>query len=261
MIGSDALVQLTILTLSEYGKWTHSLGVDREYALQMLQASIYGISQRLFSNKDGLVFQARSDQMFAITNTISIKDHVEIYEEITSKFPIFVDMTIAYDVSPLKANEIAFSSSALCPLSKHGRIRGMIGFENEYVYLIHIDIEGLTEISTKQSYFDVYSLIQRINHKITEFFQQRNSLAFYMGGDNFIIVSDELAQQHANEFVDYAKSVLGVSVNCGIGIGHTARKAITFATASLDDIREQRKKKDNYSHVFCLQNSKLKTIN
>lgn len=255
------MVQLTIITLSEYGKWTHSLGVDREYALQMLQASIYGISQRLFSNKDGLVFQARADQMFAITNTISIKDHVEIHEEITSKFPVLIDMTIAHDTSPLKANEIAFNSSTLCPFSEYGYVRGMTGFENESVYLIHIDIEGLTEISTKQSYFDVHSLIQRIHHKITEFFQQRNSLAFYMGGDNFIIVSDELVQQHANEFVDYAKSVLGVSVNCGIGIGNTARKAVMFATASLDDIREQRKQNDNYSHVFCLQNSKLKAIN
>ncbi|MBI5147090.1 MAG: GTP cyclohydrolase IIa [Thaumarchaeota archaeon] len=255
------MVQLTILTLSEYGKWTHTLGVDREYALQMLQASIYGLSQRLFSGKGGLVFQARSDQMFAITNMISIKEHVEIHEEIISKFPIFMDMTIAYDKSPLKANEIAFNSSTLYPLSEYGHIRGITGFDNDSVYLIHIDIEGVTEISAKQSCFDVHSLIQRIHHKITEFFQQRNSLAFYMGGDNFIIVSDELAQQHANEFVDYAKSVLGISVNCGIGIGNTARKAVMLATASLDEIREQRKQKDNYSHVFCLQHSKLKTVN
>jgi GTP cyclohydrolase IIa len=257
------MVQLTIITLSEYGEWTHCLGEDREHVLQILQSSVYATAQNLFSEKKGLVFQARSDEMYAITNTLTIKDHMQIHKELTSKFPVSITMTVAFDESPFKANEIAFRSSKFCQVPEYGFIYGTTQSENEAVHLIHIDVEGLTEISKKLSYFEVYSMIQKVQQKITEFFQQRNSLAFYMGGDNFIVISDGDIERHANEFVEYSKNVLGLSMNCGIGIGDTGRKAVMYATASLDMIRAKRNQKNDYLHVYNIQNDlvTLKTSN
>lgn len=249
------LVQLTILSIKKYGPWTHTLGVDREHILQMYQSALFGTSQSLFSKRNGLVFQARSDQLYAISNKMSIQDHIQIHKSLTSKFSFPLEMSIGFDKSPFRANEIAFDSSRHCAICNHKDISGMVQRDNELVYLIHIDVKGLTRIEGKMSYFESYAMIQTIHQKLVEFFQQRNSLGFYMGGDNFMIISDELAKQHATEFVSYANDVLGISVNCGIGIESTGRKAAMNATASLDMIRAHRNTKEKYEHVFSIQDN------
>ncbi|MBM3911197.1 MAG: GTP cyclohydrolase IIa, partial [Thaumarchaeota archaeon] len=72
------MVQLTILKIAKYGPWTLSLGSDREHQLQMLQALLYKDVQKLFSEKNSLVFLNRADEFFAITNGLTLDDHVEI---------------------------------------------------------------------------------------------------------------------------------------------------------------------------------------
>ena len=80
------MLQLTIMKIIGYGPWTLTLGSDREHELQMLQASLYQKVQELFSKKNGLVFPNRSDEFFAVTNQISLDDHIEIQKELESKF-------------------------------------------------------------------------------------------------------------------------------------------------------------------------------
>jgi len=53
------MIQLSILKISGYGPWTLTLGSDREHELQMLQASLYKQVQKLFSEKNCLVFLNR----------------------------------------------------------------------------------------------------------------------------------------------------------------------------------------------------------
>ena len=92
------------MKITGYGPWTLTLGSDREHELQILQASLYQKVQELFSKKSGLVFPNRSDEFFAITNKISLDDHIEIQKELESNFDIKLSMSIGYGVSPFDAN-------------------------------------------------------------------------------------------------------------------------------------------------------------
>ena len=94
------MLQLTIMKITGYGPWTLTLGSDREHELQILQASLYQKVQELFSKKNGLVFPNRSDEFFAVTNQISLDDHIEIQKELESKFEIKLSMSIGYGISP-----------------------------------------------------------------------------------------------------------------------------------------------------------------
>ena len=64
------------MKITGYGPWTLTLGSDREHELQMLQASLYQQVQNLISKKNGLVFSNRSDEFFAVTNCITLEDHI-----------------------------------------------------------------------------------------------------------------------------------------------------------------------------------------
>ena len=101
------MLQLTIMKITGYGPWTLTLGSDREHELQILQASLYQKVQELFSKKNGLVFPNRSDEFFAVTNQISLDDHIEIQKELESKFEIKLSMSIGYGISPFDANVLA----------------------------------------------------------------------------------------------------------------------------------------------------------
>ena len=70
------MIQLTIIKITGYGPWTLTLGSDREHKLQMLQSSIYNEIQNLFSEKNCLVFSNRFDELFAVTNGLSLDDHL-----------------------------------------------------------------------------------------------------------------------------------------------------------------------------------------
>ena len=103
------MIQLTIMKITDYGPWTLTLGSDREHELQMLQASLYQKIQKLFSEKNGLVFQNRSDEFFVITNGISLDEHIDIQKQLGQLFEIKVSMTIGYGETPFDANISAYN--------------------------------------------------------------------------------------------------------------------------------------------------------
>ncbi|HEV2192363.1 MAG TPA: GTP cyclohydrolase IIa, partial [Nitrosopumilaceae archaeon] len=98
------MIQLTIIKITGYGPWTLTLGSDREHKLQMLQASIYNEIQNLFSEKNCLVFSNRFDEFFAVTNGLSLEDHIEIQKKLAKSFDLQLSMTIGYGNSPFEAN-------------------------------------------------------------------------------------------------------------------------------------------------------------
>ena len=82
------MIQLTIIKITGYGPWTLTLGSDREHKLQMLQSSLYKEIQKLFSEKNCLVFANRFDELFVITNGLSLNDHMEIQKKLKESFEI-----------------------------------------------------------------------------------------------------------------------------------------------------------------------------
>ena len=230
------------MKITGYGPWTLTLGSDREHELQILQASLYQKVQELFSKKSGLVFPNRSDEFFAITNKISLDDHIEIQKELESIFDIKLSMSIGYGITPFDANVLASDGKKLKKLlnEKYNIFGSVNGKEEQNVTILHLDVDSLSEKRKIISPYETSSLMFKLYSKMSEFFLEKKSLAFFMGGDNFMVVSNSEHKENAQEFIDMIKQQMNLLLNCGIGSGVTARDAAKLATQSLDIIREIR---------------------
>ena len=215
------------MKITGYGPWTLTLGSDREHELQMLQASLYQKIQELFSKKNGLVFPNRSDEFFAVTNKISLDEHVEIQKELESKFEIKLSMSIGFGTSPFDANVLANESKKSKKLlnEKYSIFGSMNGKEEQNVTIMHLDVDSLSEKRKMISPYETSSLMFKLYSKMSDFFLQRSSLSFFMGGDNFMVISNSEHKENAQEFINVIKREMDLILNCGIGSGSTARDA------------------------------------
>ncbi len=236
------MIQLTIIKITGYGPWTLTLGSDREHKLQMLQSSLYNETQNLFSEKNCLVFSNRFDELFVITNGLSLNEHVEIQKKLTELFNIELSMTIGNGQSPFEANLDADKArkSKMFLEKKHNIFGFTNGKADQNVQIMHFDVDGSTSIAAKKSPYEVSSLIFKLYSKMSEFFLSRNALTFFMGGDNFMVVTAGNGKEEAEKFLKLIKERYGILLNCGIGSAKTAREAAKLATRSLDRIRELR---------------------
>ncbi len=249
------MIQLSILKITEYGPWTLTLGSDREHELQMLQASLYQKIQKLFSEKNGLVFQNRSDEFFAVTNGITLDEHIDIQKELGKLFEISVSMTIGYGATPFDANISAYNGKKYQKfLNEQYNIYGYLnGNEEQNVAIMHIDVDSLTAKRKTLSPYETSSLMFKLYSKMSDFFLDKKSLAFFMGGDNFMVVSNSEHKINAHDFINQIKNEMNLVLNCGIGTSETGRDAAKLATKSLDTIREIRDSGKEKPEVYELK--------
>ena len=236
------MIQITIIKITGYGPWTLTLGSDREHEIQMLQASLYLQIQKLFSEKNGLVFSNRSDEFFAITNDITLEDHIEIQKKLESSFDLNLSMSIGFGDSPFDANLSAHDGKkSITKLNDEHNIYGFIdGVNKSKVTIMHLDVDNLTSKRKTVSPYEISSLMFKLYAKMSDYFLTRKSLSFFMGGDNFMVVANSNYKESVEEFITIIKNEFSIVLNCGIGTGNTAREAVKLATKSLDTIREIR---------------------
>ena len=230
------------MKITGYGPWTLTLGSDREHEIQMLQASVYIQIQKLFSQKNGLVFLNRADEFIAITNGITLDDHIQIQKKLEASFDLKLSMSIGFGDSPYDANVSAHNGKkSITKLNEEHNIYGFIDGKNESkITIMHLDVDNLTSKSSTMSPYEISSTIFKLYAKMSEFFLTKKSLAFFMGGDNFMVVTNSDYKKSTEEFIGIIKNEFNIILNCGIGTGKTARDAVKFATKSLDTIREIR---------------------
>lgn len=251
--------QTTVIKLEGYGPWTLSLGSDREHSLQILQAKIYADLQESFSCKNGLVFSNRFDEFIAITNHIEVGEHGRINDDLSKKYDkIKLSMTIGIDETPLKSNKKAhfiknkkeylimpgiYANPEDISTQVKKRISLKTETRNNDVKILHIDINNSSAITENLSSYEVTNLFVKLYSTISDIFMKEESLSFYLGGDNFMVITKEnMTIEKVKEIVDSLTSLTKIKINCGIGNGNTGRKAAELATKSLDVIRELRKK-------------------
>ena len=250
------MIQLSILKISGYGPWTLTLGSDREHELQMLQASLYKEVQKLFSEKNCLVFLNRSDEFFVVSNGLELDDHIQIQKTLEKLFDVRLTISIGYGNSPFEANLHAYEGKKNeTILNKEHNIFGFVnGKSDSKVSIMHLDVDDLTSRGKTNSPYEISSIIFALYSKMSKFFLEKNSLTFFMGGDNFMVIANDDAKNSAQHFIDMIKSDDKISLNCGIGNGHTAREAVKLATKSLDTIRKIRdsgKEKPEVYELSC----------
>jgi GTP cyclohydrolase IIa len=163
-------------------------------------------------------------------------------------------MSIGYANDPFGANLKAYEGKQTpVILDKEHAIYGFVdGKEDQKVTIMHFDVEDITSARKIKSPYEISSIIFTLYAKMSEFFLAKKSLTFFMGGDNFMVVSSDNSKQSAQEFLELAKKEFGITFNCGIGTGRTAREAVKLATKSLDTIREIRKSGKEKPEIYEL---------
>ncbi len=253
--GCGKMVQLSVLKIEEYGPWTLTLGSDREHELQMLQSRLYNRVQSLFSERDCLVFANRADELFALSSGLAVDGHVAIQDALAAEFAdIRVRMSIGSGRTPAAADAAAADATRTAGTRNGGgngeRTDMIFGGDaaaqsdsGDDVSIMHMDIDELSGLRRRgASPYEISLLMFGLYHKMSEYFyREYESLAFFMGGDNFMIIcSDEARESGGRGFVDAAERQDGIRLNCGIGSGRNGREAAMRATESLDMIRKMR---------------------
>ena len=236
------MIQLSILKITEYGPWTLTLGSDREHELQIFQASLYKQVQKLFSEKNCLVFLNRSDEFFVVSNGLTLDDHVEIQKTLKELFKVHLTISIGFGESPFEANLKAYDGRKNnVILNEEHNIFGFIDDQSELnVSIMHLDVNDLKSQRKDNSPYEISVKIFDLYLKIAKYFIQKNSLTFFMGGDNYMVIASNDAKNSVQIFIDIIKNNYNISLNCGIGNARTSRDAVKLATKSLDTIREIR---------------------
>ncbi|MEM2920273.1 MAG: GTP cyclohydrolase IIa [Candidatus Nitrosocaldus sp.] len=245
------MIQITLVRLEGYGPWTATLGSDREHRLQILQSRLYSDIQEQFAKRSGLVFFNRFDEMFAVSNGISVEEHRSILDAITTSYDLNISMRIGSAETPYKAHERARGASRM--VSKGVFVSDRLGGKEEddndnnnngLVQIMHVDVDGsTTDVSSRLMPYDISLLVMRLHLEIAERFLKRGALTFFLGGDNFMAVSSRLGKEEVEETIKHVMVSTSVRLKCGVGIARDARSAAMLATKALDSIREMRKKK------------------
>ena len=121
------------------------------------------------------------------------------------------------------------------------------------VAIMHIDVDSLTAKRKTLSPYETSSLMFKLYSKMSDFFLDKKSLAFFMGGDNFMVVSNSEHKINAHDFINQIKNEMNLILNCGIGTSKTGRDAAKLATKSLDTIREIRDSGKEKPEVYELK--------
>jgi GTP cyclohydrolase IIa len=236
------MIQLTIIRIEGYGQWTLTLGSDREAQLQMLQARIYHDVQRLFSERDRIVFFNRFDEYFAITNGLGVDDHLHIQHELTKLYDnMLMSMTIGAGKTAFEANLNAYRTRKEGRmLDGNSKIFGSVQPQADVAQIMHIDIDSSAKVGNWLSPYELTALVMKIYSRLAEEFLKHNSLAFFLGGDNVMVISNGMAKEQADVVLKKVTAGNDIKLNCGIGIGKTGRRAAEAATKALDTIRDLR---------------------
>jgi GTP cyclohydrolase IIa len=236
------MIQLTIIRIEGYGPWTLTLGYDREAQLQMLQSKIYHDVQRLFHDKECLVYFNRFDEYFAITNGLSVQEHAAIQHELARLYKdLKMSMAIGAGASALAASMEAYRARKENKFAdEKARIFGAAATGELSAQIMHIDVDSSTKLTGRLSPYEVTALVMKLYGRLAEEFLKLDALTFFLGGDNFMVISNGVAGAQADSVIKKATAGLEVKLNCGIGIGRTGRKAAEAATKALDTIRDLR---------------------
>lgn len=249
------MVQISIVRIDGYGPWTLTKGSDREHELQILQSKLYGDVQRLFSQRRALAFFNRFDEMFAVTNGLTVEQHIEILKELMKLHDLDISISIGNGATPYEAHLDAYKARN-SKIANNDKFKVYGNAKNDdYVQIMHVDVDGSTsEVSEKLAPYQISSLIASLNAKLTQKFLEKEALTFFLGGDNFMIVANGIDKVETACILNEVVNNMNIKLKCGIGKAKNAREAAEMATKALDTIRDLRKngKAEQVFELSCL---------
>ncbi len=231
-------MQITLIKLSGYREWTESLGPDREHIIQEVQGKLHSILSRSFSNKGAIAHPLRYDLMIAVTNTLTVEDHMEILEKLQEFSPVPVIIAIATGDNAIIAERRA-SELLRKQYNSHQIITNGTIPDTAKICIIHADLAESIRLLSKCSVYETYEYIMNLYSKFRKLITELGGIALYLGGDNMIgITSPKEVERGVDMIRTFSRNH---NLRIGIGISERPREAMKKATQALDRLRQERK--------------------
>ncbi|WP_306057802.1 GTP cyclohydrolase III [Natronococcus wangiae] len=239
--------QVTLLQIDNYGPWTVTPEPRREADLQTLQSRLYADISQFVGNRDGYVFFTRFDNMIAVTNGLSFEDHALLQESVGNRYPVTLSLGVATGKTPVQALSDATTlvQDAGSAQDKNrrecleGRVIDDDHRTDDDVQIAHFDVIDATgEYTDELNAFDTFIEIEQGYASLMRYMREaHDSLAFFVGGDNVIVVCPDLGEGEYEDAIYHVQESVDVDLQVGVGRGETAHEAGIAAKHALEDCR------------------------
>ncbi|WP_247000209.1 GTP cyclohydrolase III [Halosolutus gelatinilyticus] len=239
--------QVTLVQIDNYGPWTVTPEPRREADLQTLQSRLYADISQFVGNRYGYVFFTRFDNMIAVTNGLSLSDHELLQESVGNRYPVTLSLGVATGTTPVQALADATSliQNAGSAQDKNRRecLEGRV-VEDEYrtdgdVQIAHFDVINATgQYTDELNAFDTFIEIEQGYAELMRHMRYaHDSLSFFVGGDNVIVVCPDLEAADYEDAIYHVQATVDVELQVGVGRGATAHEAGMGAKHALETCR------------------------
>jgi GTP cyclohydrolase IIa len=237
--------QVTLIQIDNYGPWTTTPEPRREVDLQTLQSRLYADISQLVGNRNGYVFFGRFDNMIAVTNGLDADAHAMIQESVANRYPITASMSIAADPSPVaalgRASDRLQRAGSAQDTDRREILCGepLVDAGDDAVQIAHFDVDDATRKYTDQlNEFDTFIRIEQGYAELMQYMRDaHDSLSFFVGGDNVIVVCSAVTEAGYRDAVSHVSAAADVDLKVGVGRAGTAEAAGMAAKHALEDCR------------------------
>ena len=237
------MVKIGVLKLEGYREWTESVGFDREWIIQTIQANMYKWLQERISRINGFVIPLRYDYMVLILEGVDNNDVLDVIENFSSLSPVPIRLSIGCGKTPYEAQVVATKR-----LVENNCMICIEECKPTGIVAAHFDVNGFSSLVNKLSVYDTYIEVEKLCIDLSRRVQKLGGISQYLGGDNILAFVSVNVIEDIKEIVN---SIPGLKV--GIGASNSTRKALENAARALDIIRRNRDK-ENINYIVIQDN-------
>ena len=237
-------MQTAIIQIDNYGPWTVTPKPRREVDLQALQSRLYADICQHYGSYGGLVFYTRFDNIIAVTNGVTKKQHRRLQQTISNRYPITVSIGVGHHPNPKKAIKQAShalqESGSAQDSERESRLEINTGSRGrDTVQIAHFDDNDVTATTTDEvDGFEATVRIQEAYLELTkQLWKKHDSMTFFVGGDNFISVTPGLTRQDYREITGEIGTSSKIELKVGVGESETPEDAGMKAKVGLEECR------------------------
>lgn len=228
----DGKVRVSVIEQVGYREWTESLGSDREWVIQELQAKVYAEGQKEASRHGGFILPVRYDYMLLLSSNLDRESHEMILEAIGSEAKVPVRMGSACGKTPRDSEK---ASWAMTKNASPGKVVYSGCDSREGTAVAHVDINDITGRTMEEGVIETYSLVVDLLDKLVKETSRAGGIVQYLGGDNILVV---LPPAQCIEVIDSISR--REDLKAGVGIALKPREAMRLAALALTHIRSTR---------------------
>jgi len=182
--------------------------------------------------------------MLAVTNGVDMEDHLRIQKSIGNRYPITISMGVGASETPYEAQRKAtnilqnFGGAQSEERNEVLAIDSLVKYDESFVQIAHIDINGITDSLTDIiPAYDTSFIVNRVQHFLMKKLIEKGSLLFFIGGDNFMSPCNGLEPQGLLKIIEEIEDEINIALKAGVGKAPTAEKAANLADLALEEIR------------------------